>query len=150
RGRASLTVNVRPWSCAPLRLAMASSPPSDISTKAKPRDRPVSRSDTTSADVTVPCWPNTSRRPSAVVLKGRFPTYSFLLMVILSGPLRSRQRLRKSQPSKMARKEEQTRLPRHVQSTDRGLPDRLRGGRTYSGLRSWRTARRNSERDHQA
>src|SRR6185437_10928667 len=85
RGRASLTVRVRPWNWAPFRLAMASSAPADISTKAKPRDRPVSRSETSCAETTLPCSSNSSRRSSALVLKERLPTYNFLLMVILSG-----------------------------------------------------------------
>jgi len=50
----NLTVNVRPWNGVPLRAAMASSPPSAISTKPKPRERPVSRSLTTWARVTLP------------------------------------------------------------------------------------------------
>src|SRR5688572_24034461 len=62
---------------------MAWSAPADISTNAKPRDRPVSRSVTTWADSTAPNSPNASRRSSAVVPKGRLPTYNFLLMVIL-------------------------------------------------------------------
>src|ERR1700728_3119707 len=46
RGRASLTVRLRPSSCEPLRASIARSAPesSVISTKPKPRDFPVSRS----------------------------------------------------------------------------------------------------------
>src|SRR3954453_6954931 len=62
---------------------MASSPPLDISTKPKPRERPVSRSVATWARVTVPYSPNQLSRSSEVVWKGRFPTKMFLLIVFL-------------------------------------------------------------------
>src|SRR5262249_36524247 len=52
----------------------------------KPRDRPVSRSMTTCAEVTVPYWPNASVRSLSVVLKAMLPTYSFLLTNVLSEP----------------------------------------------------------------
>jgi hypothetical protein len=61
---------------------MASSAPEDISTKAKPRLWPVSRSVTTDALVTVPNWPNNCSRSADVVPKARFPTYNFLLTAI--------------------------------------------------------------------
>src|SRR5262249_53741988 len=61
RGLASLTVSVRPSSCAPFIAAMAWSAPSDISTNANPRGRPVSRSMMTCTLVTVPNWENASR-----------------------------------------------------------------------------------------
>lgn len=64
----------------------ASSPPSAISTKPKPRDRPVSRSITTEADCTLPNWLNAVRRSSEVVLNDKFPTYKFLLIVTLCEP----------------------------------------------------------------
>src|SRR5437868_3182349 len=51
-----------------------------ISTKPKPRERPVSRSVTTEADCTSPTWPNSSCKSSLEVLKLRLPTKS--LMVI--------------------------------------------------------------------
>src|SRR5262245_57450424 len=57
---------------------MASSAPSLISTNPNPRLRPVSRSVMTCALVTVPYWPNSSRRSSEVVVKARLPTYNFL------------------------------------------------------------------------
>src|SRR5262249_19033992 len=81
-----LTVRVRPWNWAPFMAAIASSAPSAISTKPKPRDRPVSRSMMTCARVTVPYWENASWRSSEVVPKGRLPTYKFLLMVTHSRP----------------------------------------------------------------
>src|SRR6478672_6276855 len=62
--------------------AMAASAPSAISTNPNPRLRPVSRSVTTDALVTVPCSANNSRRSSEVVPKARFPTYNFLLTAI--------------------------------------------------------------------
>src|SRR3972149_2782860 len=71
---------------------MAASAPSSISTNPKPRDRPVSRSEITCARATVPYGENTSRRSSAVVLKGRFPTYKFLLIIILCEPCRLHQK----------------------------------------------------------
>src|SRR4051812_3380880 len=60
------------------RAWIAASPPSLISTNANPRLRPVSRSITTWALVTVPCWPNASARSSFVVVNEMLPTYSFI------------------------------------------------------------------------
>ena len=60
----------------------ASSAPSAISTKPKPRERPVSRSIMTCALITVPNGAKAVCRSSSVVVKGRFPTYRFLLIVI--------------------------------------------------------------------
>src|SRR5262249_26367503 len=94
----SLTVSVRPWNWAPPRLAIACSAPSLISTKPKPRERPVSRSSTTWARVTVPNWPNAWSRSSAVVEKARLPTYRFLLIALpsgLAGPSRGKRRRRR-------------------------------------------------------
>src|SRR5262247_80999 len=56
RGLASLTFIARPPTSLPLNCSMAAPASSlvDISTKAKPRDLPVSRSSTTLADCTVP------------------------------------------------------------------------------------------------
>src|SRR5690242_18529924 len=51
-----------------------------ISTKPKPRERPVSRSVTTVADSHVPTTENSASRSALVVLKDRFPTKSFLPM----------------------------------------------------------------------
>src|SRR4051812_47122495 len=51
-----------------------------ISTNAKPRGRPVSRSATILVSVTVPCWLNRSRSSTSVVLNERLPTYKRLPM----------------------------------------------------------------------
>jgi hypothetical protein len=48
------------------------------STKPNPRDRPLTRSITTSADVTLPNFPNSFLRASSVVEYARFPTYSLM------------------------------------------------------------------------
>src|SRR2546423_5185726 len=76
RGRASLTVRLRPLRSLPLNCCMAASPSSreDISTKPKPRERPVSRSSTTLADSTVPACEKSSRSSSLEVWNERFPT----------------------------------------------------------------------------
>src|SRR5690348_16585171 len=50
----------------------------DISTKPKPRGRPVSRSVIRDTFSTVPCLENKARTPSSVAVKGRLPTYSFV------------------------------------------------------------------------
>src|SRR5262249_7952371 len=57
------------------------SAPSSISTKPKPRERPVSRSVITCTRETVPNCAKASRRSSEVVLNGRFPTYRFFAMI---------------------------------------------------------------------
>jgi len=46
----------------------------DISTKQKPRGRPVSRSLMIFTDSTLPCFSNNERTSSSVAEKGRFPT----------------------------------------------------------------------------
>src|SRR4029077_6352416 len=76
RSCASLTLMARPPSSRPLSCAMASLASWSllISTNAKPRGRPVSRSVTTLASVTVPCCPKTSRSSSSVVSYERLPT----------------------------------------------------------------------------
>src|SRR5579883_1751611 len=51
-----------------------------ISTKPKPRERPVSRSVTTVADSHVPCSEKSVSRSALVVSNERFPTKSFLPM----------------------------------------------------------------------
>src|SRR5689334_21711701 len=78
---------------------MAWSAPSAISTKPKPRERPVSRSETICTLVTVPCAEKALVRSSSDVEKGKFPTYKFLLMVILSGPTRPRKNRQNTQTS---------------------------------------------------
>jgi hypothetical protein len=59
-------------------MAAAASSGVAISTKAKPRERPVSLSSITEADSTVPTAEKASRSSSLVVRKERFPTYSFV------------------------------------------------------------------------
>src|SRR4051812_37057668 len=68
------------------RAWIAASPPSLISTNANPRLRPVSRSVTTWALVTVPNCPHRASRSSEVVPKARFPTYNFVLTTHLPRP----------------------------------------------------------------
>src|SRR5262249_38323699 len=77
-GRASLTVSWRPSISRPLRAAIAASADSreSISTKANPRERPVSRSVTKLADSTTPICPNSSSSSCSDTLKGRLPTYN--------------------------------------------------------------------------
>src|SRR5689334_9462241 len=48
------------------------------STKPKPRERPLTRSITTSAEVTLPNFPNSFLSVSSVVEYARFPTYSLI------------------------------------------------------------------------
>src|SRR6185503_3061544 len=85
RSWASLTVSVRPPSSRPFSWSMAclASCSLPISTNAKPRGRPVSRSITILVSATVPHWLNTSRSSSSVVLNERLPTYRRLPIVIL-------------------------------------------------------------------
>ena len=73
------TPPLRPWNSDRLRALIASSPPAAISTNPNPRDCPVSRSITTWALVTFPCWPNSCSRSADVVENARLPTYRFLL-----------------------------------------------------------------------
>ena len=74
---------VRPPSVAPSidsRAELAASSVVNV-TNPKPRERPVSRSDTTFASVTSPKGVNASRRSSVVVAQARPPQNSLLLMV---------------------------------------------------------------------
>src|SRR5918996_934514 len=66
RGRASLTVRLRPLNSLPLNCEIAASPSSleDISTNPNPRERPVSRSSITEADSTVPACANSCCKSS--------------------------------------------------------------------------------------
>src|SRR5262249_6723136 len=75
-GRASFTLSCRPPSSAPFRAAIAACAcdASSISTNPNPRGRPVSRSMTSVADDTAPCFSNVSRSSASVVLNDRFPT----------------------------------------------------------------------------
>src|SRR5581483_725849 len=56
----------------------------DISTKPKPRGRPVSRSVMRETFSTVPCVANKARTLSSVALNGRLPTYSLVTAAILT------------------------------------------------------------------
>src|SRR3989449_5153700 len=75
---ASSTLTWRPSRSRPLKRDTASCASSAvaISTKPKPRDRPVPGSVTTVADSTVPAAAKTSRRRSLVTENGRPPTNS--------------------------------------------------------------------------
>src|SRR6266446_9818776 len=87
---------VRPSRLVPLRRLMACSASSGvaISTKPKPRDRPVSRSVTTLADSTLPVAAKASRRRSLEVENARPPTKSFTAMEGLLLTARERERER--------------------------------------------------------
>jgi len=78
-GRASLTFRVRPPTCDPFSAVMAFSPSSllAISTKPKPRERPVSRSVMMLTRSTCPNGSNICRNSSSDVLKLKFPTKIF-------------------------------------------------------------------------
>src|SRR5207302_7403005 len=107
--------------------------------------RPVSRSLTTWAEVTSPYSAKASRRSSAVVLKGRLPTYSFLLMVILSGLTARAERTTHSRPRAARKASKRCRHP--PAEGPAPVPSRrargtacLRQGRLYAATaaeRSW-------------
>src|SRR5882724_3711361 len=84
RGFASFTFKFRPLISLPLNCATAASPASfeAISTKPKPRERPVSRSSITLADSTVPACENSWCKSSLEVWNERLPTYSFIDMFV--------------------------------------------------------------------
>src|SRR5580704_14171793 len=78
-GRASFTFSVRPPIWEPFKAAIALSPSSAfaISTKPKPRERPVSRSVKMVMRSTCPCGSKSLRNSSSEVLKSRLPTKMF-------------------------------------------------------------------------
>jgi hypothetical protein len=81
RGRscASFTLRARPSKSVPFKACIArEASVFDISTKAKPRGRPVSRSVINETFSTVPWAENNVRTESSVALKGKFPTYSLV------------------------------------------------------------------------
>src|SRR3990167_6123703 len=82
-GRASETVSMRPPKSLPFHMAIAPSAPasSAISTKPKPRERPVSRSVTMLAEATSPALAKASRSSSPVARYGRPPTKSLRAMI---------------------------------------------------------------------
>ncbi len=53
-------------------------------TKANPRGRPLSRSIGRKTSVTPPNWAKRSRRSTSVALKGRFPTYIFVFISVIT------------------------------------------------------------------
>src|SRR5260370_41696405 len=57
--------------------------PSAISTKAKPRERPVSRSVTRLMLSTAPCGSNKERIDASVALKSKLPTKIFFTLISL-------------------------------------------------------------------
>ena len=67
-------------------MALAASPAEFISTKPKPRERPVARSVMTEADSHVPAWVNSASRSALVVSNERLPTKIFLPILIHSCP----------------------------------------------------------------
>ena len=79
-GLARLTFSARPSSSWPFSALMAISAAceSDISTKAKPRERPVSRSVTRLARSTVPCVSKRERIDDSVASKLKLPTKIFV------------------------------------------------------------------------
>src|SRR5262249_34687665 len=75
-----LTFRVRPCSSRPFRsvIAFCASAGELISTKPKPRERPVARSVMTAADSQVPTSPKRDSSSALVDEKQRLPTHSFL------------------------------------------------------------------------
>ena len=95
-GFASLTVRARPSSCDPFNCVIAlSASSSDIVTKPKPFERPVSRSVMMVTASTAPQCAKASLTSFSVVWKERFPTNNFFDNLIYltcketSGTLRS-------------------------------------------------------------
>ncbi len=79
RSWASLTLRARPPKSVPFSASVARMASAlAISTKPKPRGRPVSRSLIRASFSTVPCGENRARTVSSVAVKGRFPTYSLV------------------------------------------------------------------------
>lgn len=84
-GRASLTLIWRPPKLVPFKAAIArsASAASVISTKAKPRARPVSRSVTRLTRSTFPYGSKSARREDSVAPKSKFPTKMFFMLLTL-------------------------------------------------------------------
>jgi len=82
-GRASLTLRFRPPEFVPFRAAIARSASAEsvISTKAKPRARPVSRSVTRLTRSTFPYGSKSVRREDSVAPKSKFPTKMFFMLL---------------------------------------------------------------------
>src|SRR5579862_4269920 len=86
-GRASFTFRARPPKLVPFSAFMARSASSAlvISTKPKPRERPVSRSFNTLTRSTAPYSSNSDRIDSSVAPKSRLPTKMFFKRLLLVG-----------------------------------------------------------------
>ena len=82
-GRASLILSARPPKLVPFRSAIARSASTEsvISTKAKPRARPVSRSVTRLTRSTFPYGSKSVRREDSVAPKSKFPTKMFFMLL---------------------------------------------------------------------
>src|SRR5262249_420297 len=80
-GRASFTLSARPLTSAPFNAAMArsASEVSVISTNAKPRERPVSRSVTRLTRSTFPYCSKSERMEDSVAPKSMLPTKIFFM-----------------------------------------------------------------------
>src|SRR3984885_8261397 len=81
-GRASLTLIARPPRLVPFNplIAASASAESLISTNAKPRERPVSRSVIKLTRSTAPYASKAERMDSSVAPKSKFPTKSFFMI----------------------------------------------------------------------
>src|ERR1017187_643539 len=80
-GRASLILSARPSRSVPLRAAIARSASAEsvISTNAKPRERPVSRSVTRLTRSTCPYGSKSERMEDSVAAKSKLPTKMFFI-----------------------------------------------------------------------
>src|SRR5437868_7176025 len=119
-------------------MALSASLAELISTKPKPRDRPVSRSVTTVADSHVPSSEKSVSRSALVVLNDRFPTKIFLPMANApapAGPLVVLSRL----PEREARSSEGATEGRAQTRRTGGLSSLSRPG--ANALSGWRLLR---------
>src|SRR3989442_14432138 len=115
---------MRPSSEVPLseEIAFSASSVVAISTKPKPRERPVSRSVITAADITSPKRANAPRRPSLEVENERPPTNSFTDMTC---PFRLPDRIPPSIPVRLLQRSS-TRNAAHHSSNSRAAIDSCR------------------------
>jgi hypothetical protein len=83
-GRASLILSARPSRSVPLSAAIARSASAEsvISTNAKPRERPVSRSVTRLTRSTCPYGSKSERMEDSVAAKSKLPTKMFFISVV--------------------------------------------------------------------
>src|ERR1019366_4181144 len=91
-GRASLILSARPSRSVPFRAAMARSASAEsvISTNAKPRERPVSRSVTRLTRSTCPYGSKSERMEDSVAAKSKLPTKMFFISVVCLSIVRAR------------------------------------------------------------